>query len=131
MIDKTPTYTDEVLALMARKDELVPAAAIAPILKIHPSNIINHVKTGEWDPDRLGNYVISGDHVKFFRIDCLQKWGFIPKPKTRPVEDLLEELIEVVRVQNTMLIEIVAHIKSASAATLTDIPEIREKGTTI
>ena len=76
MIDRTPTYTDEVLALMARKDELVPAAAIAPILRMHPSVIINYAKTGKWSRE-ICNYIVSGTHVKFFRIDFLRKGGWI------------------------------------------------------
>lgn len=76
MIDTRPTYTEPVLALMARKDELVPAAAIAPIVKIHPQTIVNYAKTGKW-PREICNYIVSGSHVKFFRIDFLRKGGWI------------------------------------------------------
>ena len=77
MIDLTPTYTDAVLALMARKDEMVPAAAIAPILKMKTETIIKKVKDGNW-PITICNYVISGRCVKFYRIDFLRKGGWIP-----------------------------------------------------
>ena len=76
MIDKSPTYTDDVLALMARADEVVPAAAIAPIVKMHPSVIIKYAKEGTW-PREICNYIVSGRCVKFFRIDFLRKGGWI------------------------------------------------------
>jgi hypothetical protein len=76
MVDTRPTYTDAVLALMARQEEVVPAMAIAPIVKMHPSVIIAKAKAGEW-PREVCNYVISGRCVKFFRIDFLRKGGWI------------------------------------------------------
>jgi len=76
VIDKSPTYTDDVLALMARADEVVPAAAIAPIVKMHPSVIIKYAKEGTW-PREICNYIVSGRCVKFFRIDFLRKGGWI------------------------------------------------------
>ena len=76
MIDLTPVYTEPVLALMSRTDEVVPAAAIAPIVRMHPSVIIHKAKNGEW-PREICNYVISGRCVKFFRIDFLRKGGWI------------------------------------------------------
>ena len=76
MIDQNYKPSDAVLALMARKEELVPAAAIAPILKMHPSVIINYAKTGKWSRE-ICNYIVSGTHVKFFRIDFLRKGGWI------------------------------------------------------
>ena len=76
MTDITPVYTDDVIALLLREDEVVPAAAIAPIMKMHPSVIIHKAKSGEW-PREICNYVISGRCVKFFRIDFLRKGGWI------------------------------------------------------
>ena len=76
MADITATYTEPVLALMARQDELVPAAAIAPIVKMKPDVIIKKAKDGEW-PLRICNYIVSGTHVKFYRIDFLRKGGWI------------------------------------------------------
>jgi len=71
-----PVYTDAVLALMARKDEVVPAAAIAPIVKMHPQVIVKYAKEGKW-PREICNYIVSGRCVKFFRIDLLRKGGWI------------------------------------------------------
>ena len=69
-------YSEEVLALMAMKDEVVPARVLAPIVKMHPSVIVHKAKTGTW-PREICNYVISGRCVKFFRIDFLRKGGWI------------------------------------------------------
>ena len=76
MIDTTPVYTEPVLALMARTDEVVPAAAIAPIVHMKPDVIIKYAKEGQW-PERICNYIVSGRCVKFFRIDFLRKGGWI------------------------------------------------------
>lgn len=109
-------------ALKNSTDEMVTAAQISPILHMNPGVIVKYAKDGTWIQENLGKFIVSGDRVKFFRLDFLQKCGFIPKdePK-RTVEDLLEEVIELIRVQNTMLIEMGAYIKkTASAGTLTD-----------
>lgn len=74
MMDYTPSPA--VQALMDRDDELVPAAAIAPIVKMHPSVIIKYAKNGKW-PREICNYIVSGTHCKFFRIDFLKKGGWI------------------------------------------------------
>ena len=73
---KFPLYTDAVYALMARQEELVPAAAIAPIVRMHPQVIVRYAKTGQW-PREICNFIISGNRVKFFRIDFLRKGGWI------------------------------------------------------
>ena len=117
-----PEYESALEALKNSTDEMVTAAQIAPILHMNPGVIVKYAKDGTWIQDNMGKFIISGDRVKFFRRDFLQKCGFIPKdePK-RTVEDLLQELIEVVRVQNTMLIEMGAYIKkTAGAGTPTD-----------
>lgn len=74
MMDYTPSPA--VQALMDRDDELVPAAAIAPIVRMHESVIIRYAKEGRWPRD-VCNYIVSGTHVKFFRIDFLKKGGWI------------------------------------------------------
>ena len=68
--------SEAVLALMAREEELVTAAAIAPILKMHPSVIVKYAKSGQW-PREICNYIVSGRCVKFFRLDFLRKGGWI------------------------------------------------------
>ena len=98
-------------ALKNSTEEMVTAAQIAPILHMKPGVIVKYAKDGTWIQDNMGKFIISGDRVKFFRRDFLQKCGFIPKdePK-RTAEDLLAEVIELIRVQNRMLMEIHAHI---------------------
>lgn len=76
MINSKPVYSDAVLALMARTDEMVPAAAIASVVKMKPDVIIKYAKDGKW-PREICNYIVSGTHVKFFRIDFLRKGGWI------------------------------------------------------
>ena len=69
-------YSEAVKALMAMPEDVVPAKAIAPVLKMHPSVIVHQAKSGEWDRG-ICNYVISGRRVKFFRVDFLKKGGWI------------------------------------------------------
>ena len=69
-------YSDPVRELMARTEELVPAAVIAPILGMKAETIIKKAKMGKWDRG-VCNDIISGTHVKFFRVDFLRKGGWI------------------------------------------------------
>ena len=73
---KFPMYSDAVRALMDMTDDVVPASEIAPILGIHPQVMIRQAKDGPWPRD-VCNYIISGNRVKFFRIDFLRKGGWI------------------------------------------------------
>ena len=73
---KTLEYSPLILQLMARTDDMVPAAVIAPILGMKADTIIKKAKMGKWDRE-VCNYIISGTHVKFFRIDFLRKGGWI------------------------------------------------------
>ena len=73
---KFPKYSEPIYALMDRTDELITAADIAPIVRMHPSVIIKYAKDGKW-PREICNYIVSGSHCKFFRIDFLKKGGWI------------------------------------------------------
>jgi len=73
---KFPKYSDEIWALMDRKDELITAADLAPIVRMHPSVIVRYAKEGKW-PMEICNYIVSGNRVKFFRMDFLRKGGWI------------------------------------------------------
>jgi hypothetical protein len=125
--------SEAVRHLMAMTDETVSAKYIAPILHMSESVIVKYAKDGTWDADRLGNFVISGGHVKFFRKDFLQKCGFVsPDPPelttAQALEDLREELHEIrliLRAQLSigpalLLEELRAKEKTAGAATPTD-----------
>ena len=76
MIDTRPVYTDEVLRLIHMRDEMVYAKDLAPIVKMKPDVIIKYAKDGKW-PREICNFIVSGNHVKFFRIDFLRKGGWI------------------------------------------------------
>lgn len=69
-------YSDEVMRLITSTDEMVTAAAIAPILGMKEETIVKKVKMGEWDRN-VCNYIESGTRVKFFRVDFLRKGGWI------------------------------------------------------
>ena len=75
-INKQPVYSEAVLQLMAREEDLVPAAAIAEIVRMKPERIVGYAKAGQW-PREICNYIVSGRNVKFFRIDFLRKGGWI------------------------------------------------------
>lgn len=82
-----------VRALIECDLEVVPASMISPIIRMHPSTMIDHVRKGEWN---LCATVISGDHVKFFRRDFLRNAGLIDA-KDELIMQVLEELKELRR----------------------------------
>ena len=107
-----PAMSEAVRHLMAMTDETVSAKYIAPIVKMSESVIVKYAKDGTWN---LCRYVVSGNRVKFFRRDFLEKCGFVdPEPEEKTNGDRLDELIELLRVQNTMLMELLAYEKTAS-----------------
>lgn len=118
MCDALPTITPAVQKLIDMEDDVVSAAQLAPILKMHPQTIVDRAKTGLWDQDRLGKFVISGDRVKFFRLDFLQKCGFIePEPEGFTERQLLERIVQLLTDQNWMLMELLNKEPPAAATT--------------
>lgn len=119
-------------ALKNSTEEMVTAAQIAPILHMNPGVIVKYAKDGTWIQDNLGKFIISGDRVKFFRLDFLQKCGFIPMdPPERTDSDRLEDILRqlvmlcnLIDEQNDLLHAIHdparRNEKTASAGTLTD-----------
>ena len=92
-MDERCAVNEAVRVLMEMTDETVPAKLLAPVVRMHPSNIIELAKTGRWDKCE---FIISGNRVKFFRKDFLQKCGFIPKEKPPdPMGEILKELKEI------------------------------------
>ena len=71
-----PVYSEAVEQLMAMDEELVHAAAIAPIVRMSTQRIIGYAKSGQW-PREICNYIVTGRNVKFYRIDFLRKGGWI------------------------------------------------------
>ena len=88
-----------VRALIECDLEVVPASMIAPIIRMHPSTMIDHVRKGEWN---LCATVISGDHVKFFRRDFLRKAGLIDA-KDELIMQVLEEVKELRRLVESVM----------------------------
>ena len=117
-----PAMSEAVRHLMAMTDETVSAKYIAPILKMSESVIVKYAKDGTWDADRLGNFVISGDRVKFFRRDFLIKGGFMEPEKEGPtVEQLLAEILQGVKlICGYIHLKVQEEKKTAGAATPTD-----------
>lgn len=122
MSDFKSEITEPVRQLMAMNAEVVSAKYLAPILHMSESVIIKYAKDGTWDSDRLGNYVISGGHVKFFRRDFLQKCGFMEPEKEAPtVEQLLAEILQGVKlICGYIHLKVQEEKKTAGAATPTD-----------
>lgn len=114
--------SEAVRHLMEMNSEVVSAKYIAPVLKMSESVIVKYAKDGTWDADRLGNYVISGGRVKFFRKDFLQKCGFLEPEKEAPkVEQLLAEILQGVKlICGYIHLKVQEEKKTAGAATPTD-----------
>ena len=126
MSDFKHEITEPVRQLMAMNADVVSAKYLAPILHMSESVIVKYAKDGTWDADRLGNYVISGGHVKFFRKDFLQKCGFIePESEGPTTEQLLAEILQGVKlICNYILLKVreekLKDEKTAGAGTPTD-----------
>ena len=71
-----PKYSDPIFRLMDLDCEMITAADIAPIVRMNPQVIIKYAKDGKWPKD-ICNYIVSGNRVKFFRVDFLRKGGWI------------------------------------------------------
>ena len=104
MSERKPKITEDVQRLIDMDSEMIFAKDIAPVIHMNPDVIIKYAKDGTWDQDHLGKFVLSGDRVKFFRKDFLQKCGFIGKePEAKTVEQLLTEIVEQMKRQNKIL----------------------------
>ena len=114
----TGSQRDAINILMMMESVTVNADLIAQALGMNPGVLRKHVRDGEY---HISKYEICNDRIRFFRKDFLQKIGEMPVDLPERTEaDLLEEIIELIRVQNTMLMEIIAYVKkTAGAATPT------------
>ena len=95
-----PAMSEAVRHLMAMTDETVSAKYIAPIVKMSESVIVKYAKDGTWN---LCRYVVSGNRVKFFRRDFLEKCGFVePEPEEVTVKQLLAEIRDELKRMNKL-----------------------------
>ena len=75
----------------------VNADLIAQALGMNPGVLRKHVKDGDY---HISAYEVSGDRVRFFRKDFLQKIGELPpdlpeRTTAQALDDLREELHEI------------------------------------
>jgi len=91
----------------------IPNAIAADVLKMDPGRLAQYAREG-----RLGWKVmapVKSTRVYHNREDFIRFWTSAPaKEQARTETDRLDELIELIRVQNTMLMEITAHIKKTA-----------------
>ena len=101
---KAPVYSEDVLRLMNMADDMVYAKDIAKVVGMRPDVIIKKAKSGEW-PREICNYVVSGNSVKFFRMDLLRKGGWIRGEQDGSIglADLAAGVTMVLRAQERML----------------------------
>ena len=106
------TQREAINILSMMESVTVNADLIAQALGMNPGVLRKHVRDGDY---KISKFEICGDRVRFFRKDFLQAIGEIPPDAPeRTDSDRLDELIELVRVQNTMLMELLAYQKTAS-----------------
>ena len=118
----------EVMKMM--ESVTVNADLIAQALGMNPGVLRKHVKDGDY---HISAYEVSGDRVRFFRKDFLQKIGEIPpdlpeRTTAQALDDLREELHEIRLILMAQLSigplmrldELKQKEKTAGAATPTD-----------
>ena len=109
----------EAIDIMKNMDSVtVTPGLIAQALGMNPEVLRKHVRDGDY---KISAVDVNGSVIRFFRKSFLQAIGEMdPEPEARTDSDRLEEIIELIRVQNTMIMEMLAYIKeSAGAATPT------------
>ena len=77
----------------------VNADLIAQALGMNPGVLRKHVKDGDY---HISAYEVSGDRVRFFRKDFLQKCGFMEPEKEEPTVE--QQLLETLKDIREMLI---------------------------
>lgn len=96
-------------ALKSMDTMTVGPELIAKALKMSPSVLREHVRRGEY---KISAVDVCGGRIRFFRKDFLQKIGELPDDEPEKTDsDRLDEIIELIRVQNTMLMEMLAYVK--------------------
>ena len=90
-------------------DVTVSPDLIAQALGMSPGVLRKHVHDGEY---KISAVDVCGGRIRFFRKDFLQKIGELPEDEPEKTDsDRMDEIIELIRVQNTMLMEMLAYVK--------------------
>ncbi len=96
-------------ALKSMDTMTVGPELIAKALKMSPGVLREHVRRGEY---KISAVDVCGGRIRFFRKDFLRKIGELPEDEPEKTDsDRLDEIIELIRVQNTMLMEMLAYVK--------------------
>ena len=87
----------EAIDIMKRMDTVtVIPALVAQALGMNPDVLRKHARDGEY---KISAFEVTGNTVRFFRKDFLQKIGEMdPDPEARTDSDRLDEIIELIRV---------------------------------
>lgn len=99
--ERKPEITEAVQRLIDMDTEMVYAKDIAPVVHMNPDVIVKYAKDGSWN---ICRFVRSGESVKFFRKDFLQKCGFITEDP--PEKALLDHVIEELKQIRQLLAEL-------------------------
>lgn len=99
-------------ALKSMDTMTVGPELIAKALKMSPGVLREHVRRGEY---KISAVDVCGGRIRFFRKDFLRKIGEFQEDELEKLQktdsDRLDEIIELIRVQNTMLMEMLAYVK--------------------
>ncbi len=101
-------YSEAVRRLIDYPGDTVPASVIAPVVKMHPSVIIDYAKRGKWE---LSACLVSGDRVKFFKQDFLEKTGLKEREPEEPTDHQLmlavvDALTAILETQKSILMQL-------------------------
>ena len=93
----TGSQREAINIMMMMESVTVNADLIAQALGMNPGVLRKHVKDGDY---HISAYEVSGDRVRFFRKDFLQKIGELPpdlpeRTTAQALDDLREELHEI------------------------------------
>ena len=126
----TGTQREAIEIMKMMESVTVNADLIAQALGMNPGVLRKHVKDGDY---HISAYEVSGDRVRFFRKDFLQKIGEMPpdmpeRTVVQAIDDLREELHDIGLVLLSQLsigpvqrlLELKEKEKTAGAATPTD-----------
>ena len=104
----------EISDLMLMRTATISNQQAAEVLMMNPGRLAEYARRGELN----WKVIISGNTVKHNRLNFIRYWNGEPTEKVGPLqeertaEDMLAEVIELIRVQNTMLMEIGAFIRA-------------------